>query len=62
MPSSLVPLALLLSPAFDPPNEVVGLAGAGLAVAVELVVELAAGAVTALRPALALSGDFTGLG
>ena len=59
MPSSLAALALLLSPpAFDPPNEVVGLTGA----VVELEVELAAGAATVLRPVLALSGDFMGLG
>ena len=53
MPSSLTSLALLLSPAFEPPNEVVGLTGARLAV--ELEVELAAGAATALSPLLALS-------
>jgi hypothetical protein len=52
MPSSLVSLALLLSPAFDPPSEVVGLTGA----AVEL--EVAAGAATALKAALALSDAF----
>ena len=59
MPSSLAALALLLSlPAFDPPNEVVGLTGA----VVELEGELAAGAVTVLRPVFALSGVFIGVG
>ena len=59
MPSSLAALALLLStPAFVPPNEVVGLTGG----VVELEVELAAGAATVLRPVLALSGDVMGLG
>jgi len=52
-PSSLTSLALLLSPAFEPLNEVVGLTGARFAV--ELEVELAAGAATALSPLLALS-------
>ena len=62
MPSSLASLALLLSPAFEPLNEVVGLAGPRLGAAVELEVELAAGAATTLRPVFALSGEFTGLG
>ena len=63
MPSSLAALALLLSPpAFDPPNEVVGLTGAVVELEVELEVELDAGAATVLRPVLALSGDVMGLG